>query len=58
MLQLDTFKAKKILNWKARLDIDETIEFVVNWYKNFQKNKKNTFKISREQIIQFMEKKK
>ena len=58
LLQLDTFKAKKILNWKARLDIDETIEFVVNWYKNFQKNKKSTFKISREQIIQFMEKKK
>jgi CDP-glucose 4,6-dehydratase len=57
LLQLDTSKAKKILNWKARLDIDETIELVVNWYKNFQQNKKNTLKISREQIIKFMKKK-
>jgi CDP-glucose 4,6-dehydratase len=57
LLQLDTTKAKKILNWKARLDKDETIEFVVNWYKNFKKNKINTFKISKEQIIQFMKKK-
>jgi len=57
LLQLDTTKAKKILKWKARLNIDETIEFVVNWYTNFQKNKKNTFEISKEQIIQFMNKK-
>ena len=57
LLQLDTFKAKKILNWKARLDIDETIEFVVNWYKNFKKNKKNTLHVSSEQIMIFMKKK-
>ena len=58
LLQLDTSKAKKILNWKARLNIDETIEFVVNWYKNFQKNKKNTLEVSTDQIIKFMKKKK
>jgi CDP-glucose 4,6-dehydratase len=57
LLQLDTSKVKKILKWKARLNIDETIEFVVNWYKNFQKNKKNTLDISRKQIIKFMKKK-
>lgn len=57
LLQLDTSKAKKILNWKARLDIDETIEFVVNWYKNFEKNKKNTLQVSSEQIMIFMKKK-
>ena len=57
LLQLDTSKAKKILNWKARLDIDETIEFVVNWYKNFKKNKKNTLHVSSEQIMIFMKKK-
>ena len=56
LLQLDTSKVKKILNWEARLNLDETIEFVVNWYKNFQKNKKNTLDISRKQIIQFMKK--
>ncbi len=57
LLQLDTAKAKKILHWKARLNINETIEFVVNWYENFRKDKKNTLAISREQIIKFMKKK-
>jgi CDP-glucose 4,6-dehydratase len=56
LLQLDTSKVKKILKWKARLNLDETIEFVVNWYKNFQKNKENTIDISRKQIIKFMKK--
>ncbi|MDA7795988.1 CDP-glucose 4,6-dehydratase [Candidatus Pelagibacter sp.] len=57
LLQLDTSKVKKILRWKARLNLDETIEFVVDWYKNFQKNKKNTIEVSRNQIIKFMKKK-
>jgi len=56
LLQLDTSKVKKILKWKARLNLDETIEFVVDWYKNFQKNKENTIDISRKQIIKFMKK--
>ena len=57
LLQLNNSKAKKILNWKAKLDIDETIDFVVSWYKNFDVNKHNIFFISREQIIKFMKKK-
>jgi CDP-glucose 4,6-dehydratase len=57
LLQLDASKSKKILNWKARLDIDETIEFVINWYKNFNKNKKKTYQVSSDQIIKFMKKK-
>ena len=58
LLQLDNSKAKKILKWKARLNLNETIEFVVDWYKNFEQNKKNTFEVSKEQIIRFMNKKK
>ena len=57
LLQLDTRKAKKILNWKAKLNLDETIEFVVEWYKNFNTQHKNIYKISSEQIIKFMKKK-
>ncbi len=57
LLQLDTAKAKKILNWKARLNLDETIEFVVNWYKDLHKYKKDIYKISSKQIMQFMKKK-
>ena len=57
LLQLDTFKAKKILKWKARLSIEETIKFVVDWYQNFKKNKKNTLQVSTDQILKFMKKK-
>ncbi len=57
LLQLNNSKAKRILNWEAKLNISETIDFVVDWYKNFNTNKKNIFLISREQIIKFMKKK-
>ena len=57
LLQLDTAKAKKILNWKARLNLNETIEFVVDWYKNLHKYNKNIHEITSKQIIQFMGKK-
>ncbi|MDB2680916.1 CDP-glucose 4,6-dehydratase [Candidatus Pelagibacter bacterium] len=57
LLQLNSTKANKILNWKAKLNINETIDFVVEWYKNFNVNKQNTFLVSREQIIKFMKKK-
>ena len=33
-MQLNNSKAK-ILNWRAKLNINETIDFVVEWYKNF-----------------------
>ncbi len=58
LLQLDTSKVKRILKWKARLNLDETIRFVVDWYKNFQQNKKSTHEVSRKQIIEFIKKKK
>lgn len=54
LLQLDTSKAKKILKWKARLSLDQTIKFIVDWYLNFSKNKKNIFDISKLQINEFM----
>ena len=57
LLQLDTNKAKTILQWKARLNLNETIEFVVDWYKNFLLNKKNVYETSKKQIIKFMQKK-
>ncbi len=57
LLQLNNSKAKKILNWKAKLNLDETIDFVVEWYKNFKNNKENIFYISQKQIIEFMKKK-
>jgi CDP-glucose 4,6-dehydratase len=57
LLQLDTLKANSVLNWKARLSLNETIEFLVNWYKNYKKFPKNIFEVSRQQINEFMKKK-
>jgi CDP-glucose 4,6-dehydratase len=57
LLQLNNSKAKKILNWKAKLNINETINFVVEWYRNFNINKQNIYIISCKQIRKFMEKK-
>ena len=57
LLQLNTSKAKKILKWQAKLSIEETIKFVVDWYQNFKKNKNNTLQVSNEQILNFMKKK-
>ena len=34
-LQLDSTKAKARLKWVCRLDIDQTVEWVVNWYRSF-----------------------
>ncbi len=57
LLQLNNSRAKKVLNWKAKLDINETIDFVVEWYKNFKKNSRNTILISRYQLKKYMKKK-
>jgi CDP-glucose 4,6-dehydratase len=57
LLQLDTLKANRVLNWKARLSLNETIGFLVNWYKNYKKYPKNTFEVSSQQIHEFMKKK-
>ena len=57
LLQLNNSRAKKVLNWKAKLNINETIDFVVEWYKNFKKNSRNTILISRYQLNKYMKKK-
>ena len=56
LLQLNNSKAKRVLNWKAKLSINETIDFVVDWYKNFNINKKDIFFVSQNQIIKYMKK--
>ena len=56
LLQLNNSKAKKDLNWNAKLNINETIDFVVDWYKNFKNNRINTVSITRYQIKKYMKK--
>lgn len=54
ILKLDCNKAKKRLNWKTKLSIDETLEWTINWYKEFLKNS-NMKKYTENQINRFVE---
>jgi CDP-glucose 4,6-dehydratase len=35
-LKLDSSKAETRLGWACRLDLDQTLEWVVNWYRAFE----------------------
>lgn len=47
-LSLDTSKAHFILKWQPKLSIDETLDLVVEWYKNY--NKTNSYDLCKKQI--------
>ena len=53
LLQLNSMKAKKILNWKCKLNFKETIKLTVQWYKTFYFDKKEILKITKKQIFDF-----
>jgi len=52
VLNLDTNKAKYLLGWKPKLNIDEAVKMAVEWYKNYYD--KNIKKIINDQIERFM----
>ena len=53
-LQLNIDKAKKILKWKPRLSINESIKFTVEWYKLVLNDKQNYEKVTEDQIKKFL----
>jgi nucleoside-diphosphate-sugar epimerase len=52
LLMLNSIKAKKILNWKAKYTLTQSIKLVCHWHKQFLM-KKNILKICQEQIINY-----
>jgi len=52
ILKLDCEKAKNRLGWESKLNIDQVLEWTVNWYKEFLKNT-NMKKYTEEQIDRF-----
>lgn len=54
LLTLDISKARFNLGWKPTLNIDETIEMTVEWYKNYQT--KSVYELCVNQIIKFCNK--
>ena len=53
VLQLDTNKSKKLLNYSAKMNFMDTINYTVNWYKNSFNKKEDMFKFSLKQITNF-----
>ena len=55
-LVLDTSKAQKILNWKTRFKVKESVKLTIDWYREFYK-KRNTnsliIEFTRKQIINY-----
>ena len=55
-LSLNTYKAKKELNWQAQLSLEETIKFTVDWYKIYFLSKNEAENISNYQIEYYINK--
>ena len=52
-LQLDTSKAKRLLNWSTYFDFEVTLRNTVIWYKNYYNNL-DIIKLTENQINNFM----
>ncbi len=52
LLRLDCTKAKSILGWDPKMDIDKVIERTVEWYKAWSEGR-DMFQITNEQIDEF-----
>ena len=50
LLKLNSKKANKLLKWESILNFKQTIELVLDWYKNFYYKKENIRKFSINQI--------
>ncbi len=53
LLSLDYSKAYNILKWTPKLNFDENIKYTVDWYKEFNENKKNIKNFSIGQINKY-----
>ena len=41
LLQLNSLKAKKLLDWKCKLNLKQAIYYTAEWYNTFYKDRKN-----------------
>ena len=55
LLKLCCDKATHLLDWKATLNFEETVQFTVDWYRIFYEEKEDIFKMSCKQIDQYVE---
>ena len=55
LLQLNCDKSFFNLRWQSCLDFKQTVEYTVNWYKNFFENKDSIKDFSENQILRYMQ---
>ena len=53
LLKLNCDKASNVLNWRSTLNTRQTVQFTVNWYRNFLENEACIEEFSRKQIENF-----
>jgi CDP-glucose 4,6-dehydratase len=53
LLMLDISKAKFQLGWEPRLNIEQTVELTVDWYKRYKTE--SVFKLCLQQIEKFVQ---
>ncbi len=53
LLSLNILKAKKELNWRPRLNLEQTINFTIDWYKSYF-DKKDMVSFTKDQIKLFL----
>ena len=47
LLKLNSNKSQKVLGWKCKMSLQESLKHTIDWYKNYYKQgKRNVFKIS------------
>ena len=54
-LKLCCDKALHVLDWKPTLQFSESVAFTVDWYKNFYSGKEDVFKMTTNQIKQYVD---
>jgi len=53
LLFLNCDKAYQYLNWSPVLDFDQTMDFTINWYKDYYKTPEKVAEITNTQIERF-----
>ena len=55
MLRLNCEKAMSLLDWKPALDVSQTIDLTMSWYKNYYEVKSPIREFSEQQIDLYIE---
>ena len=53
ILKLDSSKARTLLRWVPKLNLDQALEWTVDWYKAYNQNIDTSIRLIEEQIISY-----